>query len=49
MMIDENISVEKNLIPEDELSAERIDKSSLYKVIPFSRALDTFEIINKFR
>tara|TARA_B100000575_G_C23136258_1_gene660188 strand:+ start:1475 stop:2209 length:735 start_codon:yes stop_codon:yes gene_type:complete len=49
MMIDKDISIQKNFIPEDELNPERIGESSVYKVIPFSRALETFEIIKKFK
>ena len=49
MMIDNSISIQKNFIPEDELNPERLGKPSVYMVIPFSRALDTFEIIKKFK
>ena len=48
-MTNEDISIQKNFIPEDELNLERLNESSVYKVIPFSRALDTFEIIKKFK
>ena len=49
MMTDKDISIQKNFIPEDELNLERLNESSVYKVIPFSRALDTFEIIKNFK
>ena len=48
MMIDNNISIQKSFIPEDELNVERLGESSDYRVIPFSKALDTFEIVKKF-
>lgn len=46
MMNDDTISLEKDFIPEDELNIERLGKSSIYKVIPFSNALDSFNMIN---
>jgi len=49
MMIDKNISIQKNFIPEDELQPERLEKKSTYIVIPFSKALHTFQMIDEFR
>jgi hypothetical protein len=46
MMNDDTISLEKDFIPEDELNIERLGKSSIYKVFPFSNALDSFNMIN---
>src|SRR6185437_467440 len=42
MMVDENISKNKTLIPEDTISD--IEKESLYRVVPFSKALDCSQI-----
>jgi hypothetical protein len=46
MMTDPLIIKEKNFVPDDELSAERMETSSVYRVVPFSRALDTIQIYN---
>ena len=46
MMIDEKIAIEKELIPED--SIKIIAKKTSYKVVPFSRSLDTIEIVKLF-
>jgi hypothetical protein len=48
MMANDNIAVDKNLIPEDEISDAEIE--STYRVVPFSRALDCngiYKLINK--
>lgn len=42
MMANDAIAIEKNLIPEDEIS--EVEVASTYRVIPFSRALDCNEI-----
>lgn len=42
MMADDSIAIEKNLIPEDEIS--EVEVESTYRVVPFSRALDCNEI-----
>ncbi len=46
MMNNKNIAITKNFIPEDELSINRLKTASTYIVIPFSNAMDTFEIVN---
>lgn len=43
MMFDSNISIEKDLIPEDNI---RIQTSSSYRVVPFHNALDCRQIYN---
>lgn len=40
MMIDDNISILKDFVPEDEM----LNRSSEYRVVPFSNALDSVEI-----
>jgi hypothetical protein len=42
MMADDQISIGKNLVPEDDISDVEVE--SAYRVIPFSRALDCNEI-----
>ncbi|NWJ52071.1 MAG: hypothetical protein HXX14_14535 [Bacteroidetes bacterium] len=42
MMIDNKISIEKSFVPDDEIDLQ-MEKTS-YRVIPFSRALDTRQI-----
>lgn len=46
MMIDNSISKNKTLWPEDAVS-EVEDQRSTYRVVPFSRALDTLEMVEK--
>ncbi len=46
MINDKNIAVTKNFISEDELSVNRLKTASTYIVIPFSNAMDTFEIVS---
>lgn len=43
MMIDNRYSRNKSLIPEDDL---HVEKATLYRVVPFSNALDTHSIKN---
>lgn len=45
-MIDDNISLSKSFIPEDEINIKRLNSKTNYRVVPFSRALDTVEIYN---
>lgn len=50
MMIDDKIAKNKSFIPDDERSIERISSPTTYRVVPFSKALDTldiFELISK--
>ena len=47
MMIDDTFSKEKHLIPEDEISADRLKAKSSYRVVPFSKALDTYDIFDR--
>lgn len=44
MMANDKIAMNKDFIPEDELSVDRIRTASKYRVVPFSNALDTIEI-----
>jgi hypothetical protein len=44
MMSNDEIAKNKNFIPEDELSIDRSKTASDYRVIPFSKAMDTVEI-----
>ncbi|MFR9165704.1 MAG: hypothetical protein ACLVKO_05585 [Dysgonomonas sp.] len=44
MMINPEIGINKNLIPEDELDPTRINTASTYRVVPFNKALDTIQI-----
>jgi hypothetical protein len=43
MMIDNNVSKNKHLLPEDSIGASE-QQESLYRVVPFSKAKDTIEI-----
>lgn len=47
MMIDDTFSQEKHLIPEDEMSPSRLQSKSSYRVVPFSKALDTYDIFER--
>ena len=47
MMIDNAFFKEKHLIPEDEMSASRLQSKSSYRVVPFSKALDTYDIFER--
>ncbi|MGK0365663.1 MAG: hypothetical protein ACI85O_002729 [Saprospiraceae bacterium] len=47
MMIDDAFSQEKHLIPEDEISQTRLQTKSSYRVVPFSKALDTYDIFEQ--
>jgi hypothetical protein len=44
MMVDKTLALEKNFVPDDELSVGRIEAASAYRVVPFSQALDTRDI-----
>lgn len=44
MMTNDQISLQKNLIPEDEFTLSRLKNKSLYRVVPFSQALDSVEV-----
>lgn len=44
MMCDDNFSKIKNFIPDDEINIERLSSKSNYKVVPFSKSLDTIQI-----
>lgn len=44
MMLDDTIAIHKNFIPEDEINIERLHTATSYRVVPFSRALDTVEM-----
>lgn len=49
MISDENIAIEKDLIPDDEVSLSRLESKSTYLVVPFSKALDSLQMIEKFK
>lgn len=44
MMADNNIAIVKTLIPEDELEPLRLGEATNYRVVPYSKALDTLQI-----
>jgi hypothetical protein len=44
MVADNSIAKEKNFVPDDELSMDTVEAKSTYRVVPFSKALDTLEI-----
>lgn len=46
MMSNPQVATEKCFIPEDEVSIDRMASRSNYRVVPFSRALDTLDIYN---
>jgi len=47
MMINSEIAINKNFIPEDELDPKRIGTASNYRVVPFDKVLDTLQIKNE--
>lgn len=47
MMTNDAIAINKHLIPEDELSAQRLQTKSTYRVVPFSKALDSYDIFER--
>ncbi len=49
MMMDKEISKQKDLIPQDDILELSLQKSSTYQVVPISRALDTFEMLELFK
>lgn len=49
MMANNEIAFNKNFIPEDEFSLNRIKTASNYRVVPFSKALDSVEIYEKIK
>ncbi|KLT68717.1 hypothetical protein [Flavobacterium sp. ABG] len=46
MMINDNIGKAKNFIPHDEKSIGRLNTATSYRVVPFSKALDTKKIFD---
>lgn len=44
MMADNNTAIIKDFIPEDEIDANRLKGKSSYRVVPFSKSLDTLQI-----
>lgn len=44
MMLNDEIAVNKDFIPEDSISFDKISERTGYRVVPFSKALDTMEI-----
>ena len=46
MMADNNIAIEKNFIPEDEMYIKRISAPTRYRVVPYNKALNTAQIFN---
>jgi len=49
MMVDDKIALTKSFIPEDEIQVKRLESASSYRVVPFSRALDTKQIYDLVR
>lgn len=49
MMCDDQLATDKHLIADDELSPQRLAQATNYRVIPFSNALDTFEMYELIR
>jgi len=49
MMGDNNISIKKDLIPEDIYNIELVNKKSQYLVIPFSKALDMQDMTKELK
>jgi len=49
MFEDNKITKKKSLIPEDEITIDRLSTKSEYLVIPFSNALDSIELFNKIK
>lgn len=49
MMNDDSISKNKDFIPEDEISLQRLGVASQYRVVPFHKALDTIEVCDIIR
>lgn len=49
MMTDEAISLKKNLVADDETDIELLKQGTSYRVVPFSRALDTIEIYHRIK
>jgi hypothetical protein len=46
MMTDDNTAVVKDFVPDDRINQNSIASKSHYRVVPFSKALDTKEIFN---
>ncbi len=44
MMLDDEIAKDKDFIPEDAISVEENNERTTYRVVPFSKALDTIEV-----
>ena len=49
MIADDKLAITKSFIPEDEISVDRLSTKTNYRVIPYSKALDTYEILGKIR
>ena len=49
MMLDNEISLEKNLIPDDEMNINKIKSKTSYRVTPFSKSLDSETIYNMIK
>jgi hypothetical protein len=45
MMIDDSVGKNKSFIPEDEITISRLKTKTEYRVVPFSKALDTIQIL----
>ncbi len=46
MITNNELAIIKSFIPEDELNISRLSSKTNYRVIPYSKALDTYEILN---
>lgn len=49
MMSDDNIAIVKDFIPDGEINPDRLSSKSSYRVVPFSRSLDTLQISKLIR
>lgn len=47
MICDDSIAIKKSFIPEDEINITRLETKTDYRVIPYSKALDTIQIYNE--
>lgn len=49
MMADNNISIKKSFIPEDEINLVRMQQATDFRVVPFHNALDTIEVYDRIK
>jgi hypothetical protein len=44
MMIDDNVAINKDFVPEDETDIQKLKDKTTYRVVPFSKALDSMDL-----